>query len=190
MTDQIPADKVREIVAAMRAAMRRDEHAYPEAKFLADLSNHIKDLEALLPPRPTLADMTEGERVACRWMQADLAGRDTRYVITRPYDEDDDVALISADGGVVYADPGRVTPRPDLPRMEWPGDKKPAPALPEGWRLADHEKYGRVVVTNTTPDADGHVYFVAPATGPIGNDWHLCAPDELTYIDTGQEADQ
>lgn len=80
----------------------------------------------LAPPHPTLADMTARERVACQWMQAEVAGRDTRYVITRPYDEDDDVVLISDAGGVVYADPARVTPRPDLPRLEWPSDQPEA----------------------------------------------------------------
>ena len=51
MPDQTLDDQIRPIVTAMRDAMRRDEHAYPEAKFLADLSGYIKDLEALLPHR-------------------------------------------------------------------------------------------------------------------------------------------
>lgn len=60
-----------------------------------------------------------------------------------------------------------------------------APTLPEGWRLADHKKYGRVIVTNTTPDKYGHVYVVFPAVGKItGSAWSFCFPDELTYIDT------
>ena len=88
MTDQtIPADKVEKIATAMRAAMRRDEHAYPEAKFLADLSGYIKDLEALFPPHPTLADMTREERRACRRMQCDVEGRDGRWVIFAPYSD-------------------------------------------------------------------------------------------------------
>ena len=39
-------------------------------------------------------------------------------------------------------------------------------ALPEGWRLADHVTHGRVIVTNGTPDTEGHVYFVAPDPDP------------------------
>lgn len=58
------------------------------------------------------------------------------------------------------------------------------PALPKGWRLADHPKYGRVVVTNPSPDSDGRVYFVHHhATDTLGYDWSACNPEELTYID-------
>ena len=58
------------------------------------------------------------------------------------------------------------------------------PALPEGWRLADHEKYGRIIVTNDTPTTDGHVHFVMPnPSDPLGYDWMFCRPAELTYID-------
>ena len=64
----------------------------------------------------------------------------------------------------------------------------PAPALPDGWRLADHKDYGRGIVTNPTPARDGRVYFVIPADDPMGYDWLFCTPDELTYLD--QEADQ
>lgn len=191
MTDQtIPADKVREIATAMRDAMRREGDDHRGAEFLDEMLGYIAELAALLPapPRPTLADMTEEERVACKWMQADMSGRDTRYVILGPYDVDDDVVLISAGGGLVYANPSSVTPRPDLPRMTWPGTEKPAPALPEGWRLADHPEHGRIVVTNPTPDGDGEVCFVALSVGFLGHGCHFCRPDELTYID--QEVDQ
>lgn len=59
-----------------------------------------------------------------------------------------------------------------------------APALPDGWKLADHPKHGRVVVTNTTPALDGRVYFVMPNVGDVmGYDWFYCFPEELTYID-------
>ena len=181
MTDQtIPADDLRRFIARYRAAVNG------QGSFLLD------ELEALLPalPRPTLADMTEEERAACIRMQCDTApNRSVRGFIADIYP-----------GGcrVIERDTWKwrscsddlVTPRPDLPRLTWPGEQKPTPVpdLPDGWRLADHRKYGRVVVTNPTPDPSGHVYFVGPATGPIGNDWHFCTPDDLTYLD--QEADQ
>lgn len=64
----------------------------------------------------------------------------------------------------------------------------PAPALPEGWRLADHKVSGRVVVTNTTPDSDGHVYFVMTSPeNTMGYDWFFCDPDDLTYLDQGAD---
>ena len=69
-------------------------------------------------------------------------------------------------------------------------DNKPAPALPEGWRLADHKDHGRVIVTNTTPNSAGNVHYVFSSDGPLGYACHFCTPDELTYIDTDQEADQ
>ena len=65
----------------------------------------------------------------------------------------------------------------------------PTLSLPDGWRLADHKKYGRVMVTNPTPDACGYIYFVRSDDEFVaGFDWAACLPDELTYIDTGQEA--
>ena len=138
----------------------------------------------LFPPRPTLADMSMEERAECRWMQADIYDTESggEWVI-RESPQSNAVQLVNRDGKCLTVAAKDVTPRPDLPRLEWPGDQKPAPALPEGWRLADHEAYGRVIVTSTTPDADGDVCFVAPAPGIIGNDWHLCDPDELTYLD-------
>ena len=66
-----------------------------------------------------------------------------------------------------------------------------APALPHGWRLADHPKHGRVIVTTPEPDSGGEVAFVRQNDfwdRKYSGDW--CKPDELTYIDTEPEADQ
>ena len=143
------------------------------------------------PPRPTLENLTPEERSACKWMQADVTNHSTRYVITSPCDEDDEAELLAADGKIEWILPEYVTPRPDLPRLEWPGNKKPTPApvLPGGWRLADHPDYGRGIVTNTTPNRAGNVCFVIPAVGgdPLGFEWHTCSPDDLTYIDQGAD---
>ena len=145
MTDQIPADKVREITAAMRAAMRRDTPGYSDWACLSDMARYVRDLENLLPapPLPTLADVTLDERAECRWMQCDVEGRSRRYVIANPHENDGEVTLIDSDGGIDWVFPEYVTPRPDLPRMTWPGDKKPD-AVPPGtlavgseWRDAD-----------------------------------------------------
>ena len=63
------------------------------------------------------------------------------------------------------------------------------PALPEGWRLADHEVYGRVIVTTSIPNHDGRVYFVFPsAWDSLGYSGGYCTPDKLTYL--AQGADQ
>ena len=139
-------------------------------------------LQALLPPppRPTLADMTEEERAECAWMQSDVEHRGRAVVIVPEWGAGH-AELLDRWGSVFYAAHDRVTPRPDLPRMTWPGDT-PAPALPECWRLADHQEYGRVIVT-TTPNSDGYVYFVLHSDGTLGHAWHFCLPAELTYID-------
>ena len=196
MTDQIPANLTREEAQAVREWAERA---------LADPNYHSAEevaaarvLLAVLP-RPTLADMTPEERAECQRMQANVKGYENRAVILQPYLKNGSARVMWATLRVEAVSWAHITPRPDLPRFGWPGEQQPAPALPDGWKLgeqhpalalpagwklADHEKYGRVVVTSDTPDADGHVYFVAPAPDPIGNDWHLCQRDELTYLDT------
>lgn len=60
----------------------------------------------------------------------------------------------------------------------------------EKWGLAEHEKYGRVIVTAPTPDRYGNVYFVIPdGDHDLGYEWRFCEPDKLTYLDTDQKAD-
>lgn len=63
----------------------------------------------LFPPLPTLADMTPEERAACAWMQADLA--------------DGGRMILDQNGRSDGVPADRVTPRPDLPRLEWPSDQ-------------------------------------------------------------------
>lgn len=182
MTDQTLEDKVRKLAARFRQEM---EPHTPAAEYMV-WGRAAEAVESLLPtpPPPTLADMTSEERAGCERMQCDVGGEDTRAVIFNPHWEDGSARIMWPDGVFTYPNWERVTPRPDLPRFMWPGDTPTtAPALPEGWRLADHETYGRVIVTSTAPDADGDVCFVAPVPGIIGNDWHLCDPDELRYLD-------
>ena len=78
-------------------------------------------LQALLPPPPpTLADMTDEERGACQWMQCEVTNSRGKWILATPSDEDGDAGLVSSYGDICWLLPGRVTPRPDLPRMEWP----------------------------------------------------------------------
>ena len=149
----------------------------------------LHDIPAPPPKRPTLADMTYEERRECQWMQCDVTGFHGEWILVAPSDWDGDAVLLDREGDVYYEHHASVTPRPDLPRLTWPGEQQPAPApaLPEGWRLADHKDHGRVVVTNTTPDSNGHVPFVLPLEDTLGHDWRFCDLAELTYIDTGLE---
>lgn len=181
MTDQtIPADAVREIIARYR-----DGASHQGGLILADLKALLHD-----PTRPTLADMTDEERAACQWMRADVDGMDGDWLIIDPFDDEGHALVVGRKGHLRILPAHFITPRPDLSGMEWTGTKKPTPALPGDWRLADHEKRGRVMVTNDTPNAAGDVCFVLPADDPLGYDWLFCDPSELTYIDTGKEADQ
>ena len=153
MTDMIPADAVREIAAAMRAAMRRDEHAYPEAKFLADLSGYIKDLEALLP-RPTLADMTDEERRDAVGMWADVHGPHPYRGIIDDIPAPRVPVFKPTAGELTWTDPENVTPRPDLGRA-W---------SPIGTPVAAQDGYTPAELTyiDTAP---------APATLTEGSEW-------------------
>ena len=64
----------------------------------------------------------------------------------------------------------------------------PSPALPDGWRLADHKDHGRVIVTNPNQESDGYSYCIFSSDmDSTGFDWHPYDPEALTYID--QEAD-
>ena len=189
MTDQTLDDQVRKIIEKMH---HHANDPYVGSREKRNILVFAQQLAALIPPppRPTLADMTEEERRACQWMQAD-AKTWGRVVIIAPDLSGGSVALLDRWGDVAYEGRARVTPRPDLPRMEWPGDQGAAPSLPAmpgGWRLADHPDYGRVIVTNPTPNRDGRVYYVLPTDDPLGFDWFFCTPDDLAYID--QEADQ
>ena len=186
MTEQtIPADQARRARQWARDTLDDVENGANVSAYARDAA---RTLIAMMP-RPTLADMTPEERAACKWMQCDVTGFRGRWVLATPYDEDGDAGLISACGEMAWSSPAQITPRPDLPRLEWPGNEKPAPApaLPEGWRVAGHKINGRVIVTNPTPNRDGRVYYVIPADDPLGFDWLFCHPDELTYIDQGDD---
>lgn len=194
MTDQtIPADKVREIIEKMH------DHAnnpYVDSSEKRNIVVFADQLAALLPapPHPTLADMTEEERGKHVGGQVDvsdeafggraiLTGFETVTLMGMEFPR---ALILTRDCRTFSVPTDEVTPRPGLPRLEWPGTEKPAPApaLPGGWRLADHEKHGRVIVTNDTPNTVGHVCFVLPATDPMGYDWLYCDPSELRYLDT------
>ena len=81
----------------------------------------------ILQKRPTLADMTAEEREACQWMQADVYDTEGEWVI-RESPHSNAVQLVNRAGKCLTVAAKDVTPRPDLPRLEWPGDTS-EPAL-------------------------------------------------------------
>ena len=185
MTDKtIPADQARRARQWARDTLDDVENGANVSAYARDAARTL----ITMMPRPTLADMTPEEREKCKWMQADTS-RWGHAVIICPDVGDGRAALLDGWGHVDYEPHSKVTPRPDLPRMEWPGTEKPAPALPDGWRLADHKKHGRVIVTRPDPDEEGEAAIIRtlPAR-PSRAVLTWCDSDELTYTD--QEADQ
>lgn len=118
MTDQtIPADKVREIIHVN--TFRRVVMPHCRASI-------IDQLEALLSLHslPTLADMPLGEQDECTGMQADLAQGDRVVVLDGTPDHDGLVQVLEKSLDVYSTSPENVTPRPDLPRLEWPSERE------------------------------------------------------------------
>ena len=75
--------------------------------------------------------------------------------------------------------------RNDLVRIRQEQDTPAAvPALPAGMRLADHEKYGRVVVSPGLNDFGLYLIFVLDSDYKEGAHWHCEHGRTLTFIDT------
>ena len=57
------------------------------------------------------------------------------------------------------------------------------PALPEGMRLADHETYGRVVVSPKADHNGDHKAFHSDLGNITGTAWKYARGSELTFLD-------
>lgn len=126
----------------------------------------IEELEALLTPSlPTLADMTPEERQACQWMQADVKlanGGSATCVIANPRMPGAKVRVWAPHGGSDDVEEGRVTPLPDLPRLEWPGSGD-APTVAEQENVApDQQVNPQVNLDSSLP---------RPEDVPAGEPW-------------------
>lgn len=118
----VDGDRLREVVA--------DHHL--------DMSDELMEaLGALLPTSalPTLADMSPVERAECEWMQCDHPALEEPGVILQIWGNG--CHVLSREGVVETEALNHVTPRPDLPRMQWPGNEpeeahvdSPEPAVP------------------------------------------------------------
>ena len=116
MTDQnIPADQARRARQWARDTLDDVENGANVSAYARDAA---RTLIAMMP-RPTLADMTPEERAACQWMQADVKGYEITAGIIAMINPTD-AHLIASDGETWFLEFDTVTPRPDLPRMEWP----------------------------------------------------------------------
>lgn len=243
------------------------------------ISEIVQDFADLLPvPKlPTLADMTEEERLACQFMQARLEDG-TLGIIVSPGDPRSCVIL--EDGGFFTLSNKSVTPLQGEPKLKWPGSE-PQPskvrmsemwvddgsnpldamkllaekweeadrlkpeevppnepwlievgswkaigtryawytknpwtvaslnglfsgdytdseitlihklvpethALPEGMRLADHEKLGRVVTSPWVDGDDDYKVFFLNEDARGGADYDYVHDSELNFLDGGE----
>ena len=64
----------------------------------------------------------------------------------------------------------------------------PAPGLPDGMRMAKHEKYGRCVVSPGRNHFGQCMIFVLDSDREEGSDWHYEPSTSLTFLDTSPTA--
>lgn len=156
------------------------------------ISEIVQDFADLLPvPKlPTLADMTAEERAACQWMQAQVFPTASTLGIITCIDEYERSAIILfTDGMAKNVRWEDIAPLTGEPKLEWPGSEVvEPPALPEGMRLADHEEYGRVVVS-PKDDLDGDYRVFCPQDNTeYGANWWYTHKSELTFLGGDQHA--
>ena len=182
----IDAEKVREVIEEARLLIRDGE---PEII--------LNDLAALFPVqrRRTLADMTPEERAECQWMQCKEAhfptGGTGAQGIILASDETSSL-ILERNGAAVTWNNRLVTPLPDLPRMEWPGNEPeeaedtasqghPAPGdIPanEAWQVIAGGQVG--VGHRNDPDDTWPWQIIYPTGG--GKDSHWATDDEVALI--------
>ena len=130
------------------------------------------------PPPPTLADMTEEERAACQWMQADTNGG--RDVISNPCYDKGRATILLRDGTSIPVGMEKITPRPDLPRMEWPRDTG-IPGVAVGVPVADPDLIHRI--SDEAPPGTIVVEANLSATVRNGRYWHSAEEGHLTLAE-------
>ncbi|CAB0727472.1 hypothetical protein FRC0543_01657 [Corynebacterium diphtheriae] len=102
---------------------------------------------------PTLADMTVEEREKCVLMQAQDAGGKLCIIL---YASPSGASVIYRGGANGSWGLDSVTPRPDLPRLEWPSCE-PEPEYKIGETLETFEDFQNTPVGTVAIDADGDI---------------------------------
>lgn len=160
----------------------------------------ITEIEAILYPqkRPALADMTLSERSSCQWMQADTA-RGRGIILTVSESSEGCAAILGQSGVVTYESHSRITPRPDLPRFEWPDtdqeveDVTPA-KVGDVIKSADDPRLAALPIGSTLLDRDGDTVikgreeWMGFGHHPIESQGERFGPWKVDYV--AQEADQ
>lgn len=176
MTDMIPADAVREIIA------RHRDGASGRGGLILD------DLKALLPTPPTLADMSDEERNNAVGMWADVSSPHPYRGIIDDIPAPRVPVFKPTAGELTWTDPENVTPRPDMGRAWSPMgtpvaaqdgytpdeltyiDTAPAPAkVGDTIESADDPRLAALPVGSILVDRDGGAFEVTKAdTGEWG----------------------
>ena len=200
MTDQIPADEVREIIEKMHYHANHDNVRGGEEEYVRFFARQLEDLLPA-PPLPTLADMTPVARRACQWMQCEVRGE--RRIIILVLDDSDEnyVVTLDSSGYISHCPLEWVTPLPDLPRMTWPGTEKVENANPvevgDVIESADDPRLAALPAGSILLDIDGErvtKFDVNPAAWrgpgyvPIAGEGTEYGPWKVLHI--GQENDQ
>lgn len=102
---------------------------------------------------PTLADMTTEEREKSVLMQAQDAKGKLCIIL---YVSSSGASVLYKDGANGSWSLDSVTPRPDLPRLEWPSCE-PEPAYSAGKMLETFEDFQNAPVGTVAIDADGDI---------------------------------
>ncbi|OJH92101.1 hypothetical protein BKD80_05710 [Corynebacterium diphtheriae] len=102
---------------------------------------------------PTLADMTTEEREKCMFMQAVDRGGALCCIL---YASPNGVSVFYKDGTKGAWSLDSVTPRPDLPRLEWPSCE-PEPEYKIGKKLETLEDFQNAPIGTVAIDADGDI---------------------------------
>ena len=175
MTDQnIPADQARRARQWARDTLDDVENGANVSAYARDAARTL----ITMMPRPTLADMTPEERAACQWMQADTNGG--RDVISNPCYDQGRATILLRDGTSIPVGMEKITPRPDLPRMEWPRDTG-IPGVAVGVPVADPDLIHRI--SDEAPPGTIVVEANLSATVRNGRYWHSAEEGHLTLAE-------
>ena len=192
MTDQtIPADKVQETIKYIASDIADFDPADDWMNgYSRACENHRSLLEALLPAPRTLADELReyAENILAGGSVSDVERQLILFADrVETLEQERDELTYAREEGRAAADNWTNTAR----RLEEAQDeitRLRAREIPNGWRVADHQKHGRGIVTRTTPNCYGRVYFMSPDDAlSLGCDWHYCDPADLKFLDTTQE---
>ena len=132
----VDADTLREVLQELDSAVSSGNGHQWDNGYNLSTREWVQRLKKLIPAPPTprtLADMAPVERAECEWMQCDHPALEEPGVILQIWGNG--CHVLSREGVVETEVLNHVTPRPDLPRMQWPGNEPDDVASATGGEL-------------------------------------------------------